>query len=55
MDIMRSGIYFLRLHLNKSDVKFNGWYHLKENLYKVGRSQKATGASRGVVMVWEDG
>lgn len=31
------------------------WYHLKENLYKVGGSQRAIDPSRGIVMAGEDG
>ena len=38
--MMESGIYLLRLAQSSSDKKFEGWFDLKENLFKVGGSLK---------------
>ena len=38
--MMECGICLQKLAALISDRKFKGWYHLKENLYKVGGSLK---------------
>jgi len=48
MDMMGSGIYF-RLRPHRA-MEILDWYHLKENLYKVGGSLKRTQAE---ALLWQ--
>jgi len=50
MDMMGSGIYFVRLRPHQSEEILD-WYHLKENLYKVGGS---LGLTQAEALLWQE-